>query len=123
MPDAAALVQRQLEAYNARDLDRFAATYSETVRIYRMPAAEPAMSGMAQLRDTYRQRFASPSLHAELLNRIVLGNKVVDHERVTGIRSEPVEAVAVYEVQHGLIQTVWFFYPGDASAWNPPGKT
>ena len=123
MPDAAALVQRQLEAYNARDLDRFAATYSETVRIFRMPAAEPALSGMSQLRDTYRQRFASPSLHAELLNRIVLGNKVVDHERVTGIRSEPVEAIAVYEVQGGLIQTVWFFYPGEASAGNPPGKT
>ena len=32
------IVQEQLEAYNARDLDRFAATYSETIRIFRMPA-------------------------------------------------------------------------------------
>lgn len=114
MPDAAELVQRQLEAYNARDLDRFAATYSQTVRIFRMPATEPAISGMTQLRETYRQRFASPALHAEILDRIVLGNKVIDHERVTGIRSEPIEAVAVYEVEAGLIQAVWFFYPGNA---------
>ena len=31
------IVQRQVEAYNARDLKRFVANYSETVRIFRMP--------------------------------------------------------------------------------------
>ena len=111
MSDAVAVVQRQLEAYNARDLDAFAATYADAIRIFRMPAAEPAISGMAQLRDTYRQRFASPGLHAEIVNRIVLGNKVIDHERVRGIREHPIEAVAVYEVVDGLISTVWFYYP------------
>jgi hypothetical protein len=30
---------------------------------------------------------------------------------VVGIKDTPVEAVAVYEVEAGLIQTVWFFYP------------
>jgi hypothetical protein len=42
---------------------------------------------------------------------MVLGNKVIDHERVVGIRQEAVEAVAVYEVDGGLIRAVWFFYP------------
>lgn len=107
------VVQRQLEAYNARDLEAFAATYAEGIRIYRMPATEPAIRGMAQLRETYRARFASPDLRAEILARLVLGNKVVDHERVVGIREHPVEAVAVYEVEDGLIQAVWFFHPGD----------
>ena len=109
--DPVDLVQEQLEAYNARDLDRFAATYSETIRIFRMPAEEPAIAGKAQLADIYRKRFSSPNLHAEIVNRIVLGNKVIDHERVVGIREAPVEAVAVYEVVDGLIETVWFFYP------------
>ena len=105
------VVQEQLEAYNARDLDRFAATYAEDIRIYRMPSAEPAISGMAQLRETYRARFASPNLHATIVNRIVIGNKVIDQEHVVGIRETPVEAVAVYEVADGLIRAVWFFYP------------
>jgi hypothetical protein len=105
------VVQEQLEAYNARDLDRFAATYSADIRIFRPPSAEPAMAGMAQLRENYRKRFTSSSLHAEIVNRIVIGNKVIDHERVDGIKETPVEAVAVYEVVDGLIRTVWFFYP------------
>ena len=107
------IVQEQLEAYNARDLDRFAATYSEDIRIYRMPATEPAIVGQAQLRETYRKRFTSPNLHAEIVNRVVLGNKVIDHERVVGIKDTPIEAVAVYEVAQGLIRAVWFFYPED----------
>jgi hypothetical protein len=107
------VVQEQLEAYNARDLERFAATYADDVKLYRMPASEPAVQGKAQLRDTYRQRFSSASLHADILSRIVLGNKVIDHERVRGIRETPLEAVAVYEVAGGVIRTVWFFYPGE----------
>jgi hypothetical protein len=111
MADAAAVVQEQLEAYNARDLDRFAATYSKDIRIWRMPATEPSIVGQAQLRETYRKRFESPNLHAEIVNRIVTGNKVIDHERVVGIKEAPIEAVAVYEVTGGLIGAVWFFYP------------
>jgi hypothetical protein len=105
------IVQEQLEAYNARDLERFAATYSDTIQIFRMPAGEPAIAGQVQLRDTYRGRFASPNLHAEIVNRIVIGNKVIDHERVVGIEAGPIEAVAVYEVGGGLIRAVWFFRP------------
>jgi hypothetical protein len=107
------VVQEQLEAYNARDLDRFAATYGEDIRIYRLPAPEAAIVGQAQLREAYAKRFASPNLHAEIVNRIVLGNKVIDHERVVGIKDTPIEAVAVYEVADGLIQVVWFFHPGE----------
>jgi hypothetical protein len=105
------IVQEQLEAYNARDLDRFAATYSSDIRIYRLPATEPAIVGQAQLRETYAKRFSSPGLHATIVDRIVMGNKVVDHERVVGIKDVPIEAVAVYEVVDGLIRTVWFFHP------------
>jgi hypothetical protein len=107
------IVQEQLEAYNARDLERFAATYADDIRIYRLPAAEPAITGQAQLRETYAKRFSAPGLHATILSRIVMGDKVVDHERVVGIKDVPIEAVAVYEVSGGLIRTVWFFYPGE----------
>lgn len=107
------VVQRQVEAYNARDLDRFVATYSDTIKVFRMPSAEPAITGKAQLAEVYRKRFSAPLLHAEILTRIVMDNKVIDHERVRGIREVPVEAVAIYEVASDLIQTVWFFYPSE----------
>ena len=48
-------------------------------------------------------------LHAELVNRMVLGNKVIDHERITGLAPQPVEAAVVFEVNAGLIHKVWFF--------------
>ena len=115
MADAVKVVQEQLDAYNARDLERFAATYADDIRIFRMPATEPSIVGQAQLRETYRKRFSSPNLHADIVNRIVLGNKVIDHERVVGIKETPIEAVAVYEVANGLIRAVWFFYPDDQS--------
>jgi hypothetical protein len=106
------VVQRQLDAYNARDLERFAATYSDSVQIFRLPATEPMISNKRELVDLYSMRvFNNPGLHAEILNRIVLGNKVIDHERVSGLRGDAFESVAVYEVTDGLIQRVWFFNP------------
>ena len=119
--DPVALIERQTEAYNARDLDRFVATYADSVRIFRMPAAEPVISGKLQLTEEYRARFQSPQLHADILSRIVLGNKVFDHERVSGILADPIEAVAVYEVLEGLIHTVWFYFPGQGSPLPPRG--
>lgn len=109
---AASIVQRQFDAYNDHDLQAFLATYSDTVKLYRMPASEPAIVGKQQLGEFYRSsRFNIPALRAELLHRTVLGNKIVDHERITGLGSSPLEAVAVYSVVNGAIETVWLFYP------------
>ena len=106
------VVQRQLDAYNARDLAAFVATYSDDIRIFRMPSSEPALSGKEQLAEFYAtKRFNVPALHAELLGRIATGNKVVDHERIRGIADKLVEAVAVYQVRDERIETVWFFAP------------
>ncbi|HUS34889.1 MAG TPA: nuclear transport factor 2 family protein [Verrucomicrobiae bacterium] len=106
------IVQRQVEAYNARDLQAFAATYSETIQMIRLPATEPAIKNKAELVEFYgANRFMAPSLHAEILNRIVLGNKVIDHERITGLPNSPFECVIVYEVDNDLIQRVWSVWP------------
>ena len=52
-----------------------------------------------------------PGLRAEIMNRISLGNKVIDHERIRGVRDTPMEIAAVYEVVGELIERVWFFPP------------
>jgi hypothetical protein len=106
------VVQRQLDAYNARDLAGFVAAYAEGVQVFRLPASAPALVGREALARYYAaHRFNRPALHATLLDRIVHGNKVIDHERVAGVKDAPFDALAVYEVRDGLIQTVWFFDP------------
>lgn len=104
------LAQAQFEAYNARDLAAFIACYSDSVQVFRPPAPQPTLSGKAAFAEFYStQRFKLPALRAELLNRMVLGNTVIDHERIHGlggIAEPPLEMAVVYLVQHGLIQTV-----------------
>ena len=103
-------VQLQLDAYNAHDLERFVAEYTDDIQVFRPPAAEPVLSGKRAFAAHYaKNRFTLPNLHAEVVNRIVSGDTVVDHERITGLGEGVVEAVAVYKVSGGLISTVWFF--------------
>ncbi|KPF70351.1 steroid delta-isomerase [beta proteobacterium AAP99] len=105
-------VQEQLDAYNAHDVARFVACYTEDVQVFRLPGTEPAMVGRAAMAVHYsKHRFNIPTLHAELVNRMVMGNKVIDHERIHGVREAPYEAAAIYEVRGGLIATVWFLNP------------
>ena len=110
MDSVEAPVQRQLEAYNAHDLDRFVAEYSDDILVFRPPAAEPVISGKRAFAEHYaRNRFNLPELHATVVSRIVSGDIVVDHEQVTGLPDGPRAAVAVYRVKQGRIAAVWFF--------------
>jgi len=107
--DPEAVVQRQVDAYNARDLARFIAEYDDDVRIFRLPATEPVIAGKAALAEYYAaERFKLADLHADILRRISFGNKVIDHERITGVRAHPFEVAAVYEVVDGRIARAWF---------------
>jgi hypothetical protein len=114
MDTAEAVVQRQLEAYNARDVARFVACYADDVRVYRPPAEQPVLAGRSALAAHYAaNRFNLPGLHAELVARLVMGNKVIDQERIVGLGDAPMDAAAVYEVgRDGLIAAVWFFSAG-----------
>ena len=103
-------VQRQLEAYNAHDLERFVAEYADDIQVFRPPAVEPVVSGKQAFGAHYaKNRFTLPHLHAEVVNRMVSGDTVVDHERITGLQEGVVEAIAVYKVSGGLIRAAWFF--------------
>ena len=39
-------------------------------------------------------------------SRVAMG--VIDQEHVTGLREEPVAAVAIYEIEDDIIRRVWF---------------
>src|SRR6185369_16448285 len=108
----AAVVQRQLDAFNARDVEAILATYAEDARQFEHPAKLLA-SGMAELRERFATRFKETNLHADLIERLVMGGVVIDHEKVTRTFPEGpgyIELVAIYEVSNGRIANAWFIY-------------
>lgn len=105
-----AVVQRQLDAYNARDIDALMAIYADDAQQFEYPATLLA-SGPGQIRERFEVRFGEPNLHARLIRRIVMGHVVIDHEEVTRTLPEGtgrVELVAIYEIRAGRIATARF---------------
>ena len=106
---AEAVVQRQLDAYNARDLAALLAIYADDAELYEHPAKLLAR-GTAQLRERFAARFHEPNLHARLVKRMALGHVVIDQEIVTRTFPEgpgTIELVMIYEVQRGRIIRAW----------------
>jgi hypothetical protein len=66
--------------------------------------------GTDKMRPGYQEMFEyNTNLHCELLGRIVLGNYVIDRERVTFSKDRPAfHAVAIYKIENGKIAEVWF---------------
>ena len=107
-----AVIQRQLDAYNARDLDAWLATYAEDAQQFEHPAKLVA-SGHAEMRARTGPRFSEPNLHARLISRAVMGNVVIDHEEVTRTFPEGpgrIELVCIYQVQGGKIRSGSFVF-------------
>lgn len=104
----AALVQQQLDAYNAHDIDAFAATYAEDVELFSLPGDEPTSQGREALITNYGRLFSEIKPNCQLLDRFVEGNFVTDQEFCKFGDREPVRATATYQVEDGLIRRVWF---------------
>ena len=104
------LIQRQLEAYNAKDIDALLATYSPDAQHFEIHGNLLA-SGHHELRKRFLLRFEEPDLYATLLQRVIAGNFVVDHEIVTRTFPEgkgSIEMLCIYEIADGLIQRASF---------------
>lgn len=104
------VVQAQLDAYNAKDLDALLATYAPDAEQWAL-GGERLARGHAEMRPRFAARFAEPDLHAKLLSRTAMGGIVVDHERIT--RNFPegrgtLEMLCIYEVSGGLIRRATF---------------
>jgi len=112
------VVEKQVIAFNGKDLPAFLTLFSDDICVYDMPHAKPKFVGKAAFSEAYAKPFANGGLQAEILSRMVVGNKVVDHERVHGLLPEPYDVVSVYEVHQGQIRTMWFFKSNDVSS--PP---
>jgi hypothetical protein len=112
-------VQAQLDAYNAHDVEAFAACYAADVKIFDATGTL-VMEGLDALRARYGALFAaSPQLHAEVTQRTRIGTAAawyaVDTERVSG-RQEPgaperFDVLVLYAGRGTLIHEVRFLTP------------
>jgi hypothetical protein len=103
------LAQLQLEAYNSKDIERFLSAYSDSVAVYTFPN-RLQYRGIENMRQRYAGFFArEPRVHCEVTARVVHGKTVIDQEKLTGFAdSQTRHAVAIYTVEGGKIQRVYF---------------
>ena len=71
------LIQRQLDAYNAKNMDAWLATYAEDAKQFAL-GGEPLVAGQAAIRARTAPRFSEPNLFAKLPSRTVIGNVVIE---------------------------------------------
>jgi len=107
--DPQAAAQGQLEAYNMQDIDAFLSWYSDDVEVYNFPD-ELIYKGKNKMRERYSNAWKqNPDQKANVMNRIVNGNTVIDKEHVTG-RANGIEnyVIAIYKIENGTINKVYF---------------
>jgi len=112
MSEATDLVDRQIQAFRDRDLDRFLSFYAEDVKI-RDFDGNVLMDGHEGMRGMYGPLFRdSPELSVANPSRIVSEAYVVDEEDISGFNlagfPPAMRAVVVYRLRDGLIQDVVF---------------
>jgi hypothetical protein len=100
-----AVVQRQVDAYNAHDLESFVATYADDALIRDVSGARG--QGHDWLRATYGPMFAQRSAPVRILGRLCANGWVVDEELV-GRPDGDIHVLAAYRLADGAIAEVVF---------------
>lgn len=103
------LAQQQLDAYNNRNIEAFLVPYSDSVEVYIFPN-QLQYKGKENMRSQYKPMFERlTDLNCKLVNRMVMGNTVIDHEWVIFDKNQPgVSAISIYTIQNNKIQKVHF---------------
>jgi len=108
--DPTRIVQGQLDAYNAKDIDRFMSYWAEDAQYFAFPS-DLLAQGAEQIRERHVARFKEPNLFGQLVSRINVGNLVIDREVVTRTFLEGpgrVDVIGIYEISGDRIAKAWF---------------
>ena len=97
------VVQLQVDAFNAHDVEAFLATYAEDAVASGGDGMDAPVAGRDALRSHYARRLGQPGLRATIEQRVRLGRWVVDYEIVEN-DAGATAALAVYEVEGSLIR-------------------
>lgn len=111
--DPVTVVNAQVDAYNAHDVDAFAACYASTIRIQDLsgPGKQSDFQGLDELRKRYSFLTRMPKdFHVQVVQQMVSGSVVVNLERVFGRPNgkPPMDVIAIFDVRSGKIASVWF---------------
>jgi uncharacterized protein (TIGR02246 family) len=108
-PIVVSVMERQVAAYNQRNLEAFVALFADDATLYAYPD-EVLLQGKTALRAAYGKLFAEAhSLRAVVHERIIQGRYAIDQETTMGMPGKPdATGVAIYEINNGLITRVWF---------------
>lgn len=108
MPSPEALVQAQVDAYNAQDMDAFLARFDPAAEFIRWGGGVEHR-GHAAFRERYGELWRrAPALKARILNRIVMGRFVVDHEQLLNHPDgDRPPLVVIYETEGDRIRRFW----------------
>ena len=103
------IAQGQLDAYNVQDLDAHCAFFADDITVADLNGTV-TIQGIAAYRAKYVQVFADfPGNRARLVNRICVGQTVIDHEDVSrGPDGPSFQVIAIYTVAGGKIARVDF---------------
>lgn len=101
------LADEQLAAYNAHDLEAFLHPYAGDVEGYSLGSGQLQFKGKEAMRKQYSFLVNVGNLHCDVVNRIVQGNIVIDHEDVL-MNGGHLHGIAIYETRNGKIAKVWF---------------
>lgn len=102
------VVQDQLEAYNNKDINAFMNVFSSDIELWTLGDTIPSVKGFDAVKNVYADLFQkSPNLHSEVINRTIIGNKVIDYEIISGRsgskKGKPLYLIMIYEVRDGKI--------------------
>jgi hypothetical protein len=110
-PTPEEVVQAQVDAYNAHDLEALAATYHPDAQIHDLALGQ-TLTGPAELRTVWQERFTShPAHQAEIVQRLVVGDFVVDQEHIVQLADGSImDTLVLYRVSGGQIVECWMGY-------------
>ena len=114
MSMATDVVDAQIEAYRARDIERFLSHYADDASVVLFDGT-PMSADKQTMRQQYGKLFADgPDLRLTIANRMSAGEFVLDEEHVSGFHfgNMPTEmtALGVYRVTDGKISKLMLLF-------------
>jgi hypothetical protein len=114
MSDATDVVDAQIAAFNARDVEGFLSYYADDASVVVFDGT-PMFPDKEVMREQYGKLFAdSPDLHVDVPSRMEAGEFVVDEEHLSGMQFEgmppQMTALSVYRVADGKIARLMLLF-------------
>ncbi|HET6331098.1 MAG TPA: SgcJ/EcaC family oxidoreductase [Holophagaceae bacterium] len=103
-----AIVQRQMDAYNAHDAKAYTACFTPDAQFVRHPGIT-ALSGQDEIYKSFAKFFREhKDARLRVIYRSELGpTTVIEHQVTEGADKNALPGLVIYKIQNGLIAAAW----------------